>query len=132
MLFVKHAGHYLVSGGMLTIVGYVLIILLTSGLGINPYWANFYVYLAGVFVSYYLNAKIVFNDRIHFLSFLKFLLSFLVSYSANLLVLAFSMDFLLLGHWESQLIATLVYACIHFVLSRVYVFEWSSIQRPID
>ena len=124
MLLVKHAGRYLVSGGMLTIIGYVLIILLTSYFGINPYWANFCIYLTGVFVSYYLNAKIVFGDRLHSLSFLKFLLSFLISYLANLSALAFSMDFLLLEHWESQFIATVVYACIHFMLSRVYVFEW--------
>ncbi len=124
MLLVKHAGRYLVSGGMLTIVGYASIILLTSGFGINPYWANFYVYLTGIFISYYLNAKIVYGDRLSIVALSKFLLSFLISYSANLFALSFSMDFLLLGHWQSQLIATAVYACIHFVLSRAYVFEW--------
>lgn len=126
MLIVKHAGRYLVSGGMLTIVGYVSIILLTSDFGINPYWANFYVYLTGIFVSYYLNARIVFGDLIYALSFLKFLLSFFISYLANLFALVFSMDYLLLGHWKSQLIATAIYTCIHFVLSRAYVFEWQS------
>ncbi len=117
------------SGGMLTIVGYISIILLTSEFGINPYWANFYVYLMGIFVSYYLNARMVFGDRLYALSFLKFLLSFFLAYMANLSALAFSMDYLLLGHWKSQLIATAIYACVHFTLSRAYVFEWKSIKQ---
>lgn len=126
MLLVRHAGRYLLTGGMLTIIGYVSICLLTSLWGIDPYWANFDVYLAGVVVSYLLNARFVFRNRLDVISFLKFLFSFCVAYLANLFALALSLDWMLLGHWLSQLIATVVYTCVHFGLSRAYVFKWKS------
>lgn len=126
LLIFRHAGRYLLSGGALTIVGYAAIIFLTSVCGANPYWANFYVYIAGVLVSYWLNAKVVFLDRPDVMSFLKFLFSFCIAYAANLFALSVSLDWMLLDHWLAQLIATGVYACVHFGLSRAYVFKWQS------
>lgn len=123
MLF-RHAQRYLLSGGALTLVGYTAIIFLTSVCRADPYWANFGVYIAGVAVSYWLNAWIVFRDRLNVRSFLKFLFSFCLAYTANLVALSFTLERLHLDHWMSQLIATGVYCCLHFGLSRAYVFKW--------
>ena len=125
MLF-RHVARYLLSGGALTLVGYAAIIFLTSVCGVDPYWANFGVYVAGVVVSYWLHARVVFRDRPEVSSFLKFLLSFCLAYAANLAALAVALDRLHLAHWLAQLIATGVYCCVHFSLSRAYVFKWKS------
>ncbi|MBV5327767.1 MAG: GtrA family protein [Chlorobium sp.] len=123
-MFLRQAGRYLLSGGMLTVVGYAAIILLSTVFGLDPYWANFYVYVAGIIVSYWLNALIVFRNRPNVISFLKFLFSFLIAYAANIIALAVALDWMHLGHWLSQLLATVVYSCVHFGLSRTYVFKW--------
>jgi putative flippase GtrA len=123
MLF-RHAGRYLLSGGALTLGGYAAIIFLTAVCKADPYWANFGVYVAGVVVSYWLNARIVFKDSLDTKSFLKFLLSFCLAYGANLVTLAVALDHLHWPHWFSQLIATGVYCCVHFGLSRAFVFKW--------
>lgn len=122
MLLIRHASRYMFFGGMLTLVGYASIVLLTHVFGISPYLANAGVYIAGILASYWLNARLVFADSIRATSFIKFLISFLIAYFANLFVLAVGLDWLHLNLWQAQFVATAVYAVVHFFLSRKFVF----------
>ena len=124
MLLIKHAARYLLSGGALSIFGYASIILLTSEFGVDPYWANCFVYVSGVIVSYWLNARVVFRNELDTRSFLKFLFSFGFAYAANLLALSLTLNHLHFPHWLSQLVAMVMYSCVHFCLSRAFVFKW--------
>ncbi len=124
MTIIVHARRFLLTGGALTIVGYVAIVLLTTLFKLNPYIANISVYSAGVVVSYWLNAKIVFKDHLRIKSFIWFLCSFAVSYFANIATLIFSLKVLNLDVWISQLFAVMAYSSAHFLIGRTYVFQW--------
>ena len=116
-------GRYALSGGLLTVVGYCCILALTHLSGISPYSANLVVYLVGFFVSYWLNARIVFRKSPGAASFLRFVGSFALAYGANLLALSTSLEALKLGQWLAQLLATMIYVLVHFTVSRTYVFR---------
>ena len=130
-LLFLHTSRYILSGGTLTIFGYGAIILLTSIFKMNPYWANFIIYVAFLMVSYWLNARVVFHDTPDIMSFLRFLFSFFLAYTTNLIVLSITLNKMHIELWVSQLIATAAYSCVHFSLSRAYVFKWES-EHSLD
>src|SRR4051812_46146566 len=76
MSFIGQAMRFAMTGIVLTAFGYALIVSLTTIFGVGPYLANFLVYGAGLFFSYWVNARLVFRDRTRLKSFVKFLLSF--------------------------------------------------------
>jgi putative flippase GtrA len=129
MSFVGQAMRFAITGILITAIGYVSIVGLTTTFRLNPYIANFLVYAAGLFFSYWLNARFVFRGRKQMKSFVKFLFSFVVAYLANLAFLACALKLMLLSLWISQLLSIAVHAAVHFMLSRNYVFKRTPLIR---
>ena len=125
MSFIAQALRFAVTGILITTFGYVMMVSLTTAFGVGPYAANFLVYTGGLFFSYWVNARLVFRDRTRLKSFMKFLLSFVVAYLANLAILVLGLKVMLLNLWISQLLSIAVYAAVHFTLSRTFVFARS-------
>lgn len=115
--------HSIYLGLSLTMFGYTSINLLTLIFNFNPYIANLFVYFIGVFISYWINAKFIFNNNIELHSLIKFIFSFLIAYLANLIALYFSLHILKLNNWFAQLISLITYSCIHFLINRQYSFR---------
>ena len=123
MSVVEQALRFVAVGGLITTAGYASILALIALFGVDPYVANFAVYIAGLVISYGLHATFVFRGRTGTRSFVRFLVSFGVAYLANVATLTVGLKVLKASMWTSQLAAIAVYAVLHFLLSRAYVFE---------
>ena len=86
------------------------------------------VYIVGLTISYWLNARVVFRDNPDPMSFLKFIFSFCIALTVNLITLSITLNKMQFSYWISQLIAIAAYSSVHFILNRTYVFRWKEVN----
>jgi putative flippase GtrA len=114
---------YLIAGGINTAVGYGIFLLLFSVLGMNPQWANAISYGIALLVAFFLNKKFVFHggaltgDLIA-----RFLLSFILAFALNQVVLVFGYKILTLDARLAQMIAMISYTISFYCLNKFFVF----------
>lgn len=106
----------------LTILGVFLIFLFHDVLGINNYFALTLVYSLGAFLSFWLNASVVFHKKTSGIRLLRFSLGFLVSLSLSLFVfrVALDSDF---QHFKAQFLSVIAYSIVNFFFNKVYVYK---------
>ncbi len=117
--FIKYA----TIGLFNTFIGYGIIFILFY-FGIFPELSNFIGYFIGFFVSYFLNKKYNFKSKNeHKKDFPKFILSMIIAYLLNLLILIICYRFLGMNVYLSQILAGFVYMIVGYFLSKIWVFE---------
>ena len=115
---------FLLVGLLNTTTSYILIILLFSWLRLDFYFSNFIGYLFGFVISFILNKNFVFKVRGKGISqFLKFIISFGLSYFLNTSVLYISYDFMNLNKYFSLLLAAVTYTTSFFILCNCFTFR---------
>ena len=108
---------FLVVGGINTITTYVIYLGL---LLFFPYWAAFSIAFAlGVFLSYVLNALMVFDASLSWTGLTRFPLVYLFQYGAGLALLAFQVDMLAISERIAPLINVAILTPLTFLLVRL-------------
>ena len=108
------------SNTLLTYLFYVLLIKLE----LDYKLALFFVYLFGIIFGYLLNRYWTFSsNKQHRLSFIKYLMWYIIVFILNLLFLIFLVDFLLLNPIYSQLFVVLIISLVSFLVQKNWVFS---------
>lgn len=95
--------------------------------------ANVFGYAVGLIVSYSLNSTWTFEFKGHQLSALKrFLISFLVSYVANILVVMTCIKILDWNSYVAQALGMPAYTITNFLLCKYYAFKTQDVSRECD
>jgi putative flippase GtrA len=127
-VFQAEFGRFLCVGAFNTVVGYLLYWALLSVL---PYGAAYTLsYAVGVFISYLLNCRFVFQRKPSWGGALRFPLVYLVQYVLGLGLLAVFVERL---HWDRRLAAVAVICCsvpLTFVLSRAIIRSTPECPSP--
>ena len=113
-------GKYLLVGVVNTLIGFGFIFLFVF-LGLGAELANLLGYCIGITCSYFLNKYFTFKARAKN-DFLKFILSMLLAYGVNLLVLIVCFRFLSWDIYLSQCLAGVSYTLVGFLLSKGFVW----------
>ncbi|GGH64005.1 membrane protein [Paenibacillus silvae] len=123
MLLTKHLNKeflkFLISGGINTLATYLMYLLL---LHFYNYSISYSIsYVAGIFLSYYLNSVFVFKEKISFRKFLKFPLVYIVQYLVNMLMMYILVEFAQMLAQIVPLVAMVVTVPITFLLSKMII-----------
>ncbi|MEK4529087.1 GtrA family protein [Paenibacillus sp. FSL H8-0104] len=123
MLLTKHLNKeflkFLISGGINTLATYLMYLFL---LLFYNYSLSYSVsYIAGIFLSYYLNSVFVFKEKISFRKFLKFPIVYLVQYIVNMLMLYVLVEYAQFNVQIVPLVAMIITVPITFILSKMII-----------
>lgn len=119
---------YAGSGVINTIIGFV-VIFCAMALGFSPMISNVLGYASGLMLGFAFSRKFVFRSNGHFVTeSVRYLISFIISFLFNLMVLRLAMDFLNLNAVISQLAAAAGYTLVMYILTRLFVFEPKAIS----
>jgi putative flippase GtrA len=106
-----------------TLVGVGTLLAARDIFGMSDYVANAIGYVVGLIFSFLVNRGFTFADRNSMaVTAPRFLLAFVISYAANLLVLAIALDGLGLHPNLAQACAIVTYSATFFLLCRLFVF----------
>jgi len=115
------------AGGFNTAVTYFLFILLIK-IGIQYKLALTLDYAVGLILGYLLNKYWVFNKNEKVQSLIKYLLSYILIFLVNLILLWFSIEFCKANAIFSQLLIILIISIIGFVFQNFWVFTNKKIK----
>jgi putative flippase GtrA len=114
---------YLIVGVGNSVVGLCTIFGLKV-VGFNDVFSNLTGYAVGLLLSFLLNRNWTFSDRMaHKASFLKFLFVTALAYSANLLVVLFSINIMGINGYLGQSAGLPVYTALSYLGCRWFVFS---------
>lgn len=99
----------------------IIYLLMTHGTTLLP--ANFLGYAAGITVNFLLNSGITFKKRVSLTSFFRFLLSCLIAYLVNLMVIVSILAFLPEKTFFSQLAGMVFYTLTNFFLNKHWAMK---------
>lgn len=115
---------YVIAGIINTIIGYSIFIYLVYVLEINPFYSNITSYIIALFVAFILNKYFVFNvEDKQIKRFIMFIISFIIAYSINLVVLFLSLNIFNLNPAIAQIFAMIFYTFIFYLLNKFIVFK---------
>lgn len=113
---------YGLIGILNTTVGLACIFLL-MWLGVSVYWANFFGYALGLFISFALNCKFTFRQHHTKTKFIKFAIGVMIAYLINLIavytVLQISPD----SKHIAQLTGVIFYTIFGFLLNKFWALK---------
>ena len=112
---------FVFCGGMGTITNFVFS--LAVSMALNPSVSYVFGYGISLFVTYSLNAKLIFYHKISYLGFIKFCISYLPNF---LILFAFVLAFLNLLHWNKIVVyalAGMLGLPITFLLVKIFAFN---------
>mgnify|MGYP000668591085 FL=1 len=113
---------FFIVGASNTLLAYLLYVVLFK-LGIDYKLALFFVYLFGILFGYLLNRYWTFSsNKQHRLSFIKYVVLYLVVFILNILFLIFLVDFLLLDPIYAQFFIVLIISLASFLVQDTWVF----------
>jgi putative flippase GtrA len=113
---------FFIVGVSNTLLTYLLYVVLFK-LGIDYKYSLFFVYFFGIIFGYVLNRYWTFSiNKQHRLSFIKYLILYIVVFIINLLFLIFLVDFLMFNPIYSQLFVILILSLVSFLVQKNWVF----------
>ena len=122
---------FFIVGASNTLLTYLLYVVLLK-LGTDYKFSLFFVYLFGIIFGYLLNRYWTFASNKHRLSFIKYVVLYIVVFILNGLFLIFSVDFLLLDPIYSQFFILLIISLLSFVVQSNWVFVIQDEKKPIN
>jgi putative flippase GtrA len=118
---------FLIVGVANTGLGYAVIFACMYLAGLNPELSNAAGYAVGLISSYFLNRHFTFRStQPRSVEFVRFVMVFLASYTANLAVLIVLVRALAVHASLSQVIAGIVYIGTAYILNKHYAFSASN------
>lgn len=113
---------YAGSGVINTLVGFSVIFLM-MGVGVSPLVSNIAGYSVGFVLGFVVSKKIVFRSNGDFIwESVRYLVSFLLAFTLNLVVLHVLLTWTKLPPVLSQVVAAICYTTSMYCLTRYYVF----------
>ncbi|TKI05844.1 GtrA family protein [Martelella alba] len=113
---------YCLVGAVNTLVC-ALVIFLLMYLGCSIYISNVFGYIAGVVFSYLLNSIFTFSNKISLQSSFRFLISVLLSYFVNLIVITVALYYFPENHYTVQLFGMIAYTLVGFVINKKWAMK---------
>ncbi|CAH1223444.1 GtrA family protein [Paenibacillus sp. JJ-223] len=110
---------FVISGGLNTLATYLMYLFLLMFLNYSLAYSISYV--AGIFLSYYLNTVFVFKEKVSFKKFLKYPIVYLVQYAVNMLLLYVLVEYVQLYVEIVPLISMVVTIPVTFLLSKMII-----------
>lgn len=118
---------FLTVGAFNTVLGYAVIFSAMYGLGFSPELSNAIGYAVGFAFSFVLSKVFTFRSvGKPSAELVRFLIVFLVAYSANLITLYILIHSLSFHEGFSQLLAGVIYILFSYLLNSRYVFTQST------
>ena len=122
---------FFIVGASNTLLVYLLYVVLIK-LGLDYKLALFFDYLFGIIFGYLLNRYWTFASNKHRLSFIKYVVLYIVVFILNILFLILLVDFLLLDPIYSQFFILLIISLLSFVVQSNWVFVIQDEKKPIN
>ena len=113
---------FFIVGASNTLLVYLLYVVLIK-LGLDYKLALFFDYLFGILFGYLLNRYWTFASNKHRLSFIKYVVLYIVVFILNILFLILLVDFLLLDPIYSQFFIVLIISLVSFLVQNTWVFS---------
>ena len=113
---------FFIVGASNTLLVYLLYVALIK-LGLDYKLALFFDYLFGIIFGYLLNRYWTFASNKHRLSFIKYVVLYIVVFILNILFLILLVDFLLLDPIYSQFFIVLIISLVSFLVQNTWVFS---------
>jgi len=118
MFLMRYAG----SGAINTVIG-IICIFSSMALGLSPVSSNVIGYCMGFVLGFVFSRRFTFCSNGHFLTEgVRYLISFLASFSCNLLILKLVL-FYGVNPFISQFVAAFTFSSVMYILSRLFVFD---------
>jgi len=113
---------YAGSGVINTIIGFIVIFSAVAW-GVSPVLSNVAGYAVGFLFGFIFSKRFVFRSNGHFVSeSIRYLVAFIISFVFNLLLLSLAMNYLNIHIVASQVIASVGYTALMYILTRLFVF----------
>jgi putative flippase GtrA len=112
---------FVFCGGMGTLTNFICSLLISTVL--NPSISYICGYATGIFITYSLNAKLIFKTKLSVTQFVKFIISYIPNF---LILFSFVLVFLNIAGWNKIIVygmAGLLGLPVTFILVKVMVFE---------
>ena len=122
---------FFIVGASNTLLVYLLYVALIK-LGLDYKLALFFNYLVGIFFGYLLNRYWTFAGNKHRLSFIKYIVLYIVVFLLNFLILILSVDFLVLDPIYSQFFIIGIISLVSFAVQKTWVFGIKEEKKPIN
>src|SRR5579863_10117271 len=113
---------YLFVGGFNTVMS-IAVFSALLWLGMHYMLASSTTYIFGVLEGYTLNSILVFREKPHFKSLLRFTLVYCISLVLNLLLMDLQVELLHMGKLVAQIITCMVLIILNFYLVKVFVYR---------
>jgi len=91
--------------------------------GLSLYVSNALGYIVGIIFSFILNSIFTFSAKLSVKSFIKFIISCLICYFANLLAIKFSLSLVPQHVYLAQLSGMAVYTITGFFINKYWVMK---------
>jgi putative flippase GtrA len=115
---------FLIVGVVNTLLGYGVIMFLSVRVGASPIVANISGYVIGGVCSYFLNHGFAFASRqMHMFAVPRFVLTWVLCYLLNLVVLLTCLSTFNLPANLSQALSVIIYTVAFYMASRSFVFR---------
>ena len=122
---------FFIVGASNTLLVYLLYVALIK-LGLDYKLALFFDYLVGILLGYSLNRYWTFSGYKHRLSFIKYIVLYIVVFLLNFLILILSVDFLVLDPIYSQFFIIGIISLVSFAVQNTWVFGIKEEKKPIN
>lgn len=124
----KEVIHYIIFGGLTTVVNIVVFFLLESGLSWPYLWANAIAIAAAVLFAYITNKLFVFESKTttvwaDFLEFLRFIGFRLLSGVIDMLAMWLLVDGLGQDTDLSKILTQVIVVVLNYIFSKLYIFN---------
>lgn len=111
---------FILCGGIGTLTNFFISIFMSNK--VNPTLAYVIGYSISLFVSYYLNAKLIYKDNIIFSKFYKFVISYIPNFIILLSFVVIFLNFFHINKIVVYLLSSLFGLPITYIMVRVYAF----------
>ncbi len=115
---------YILAGLLNTLATYITSIILLKIFNLFLVLSNFFGYIVGIIVSFYLNRNFVFKSKEAKIKkqFYKFIFACIVSYFINLIFLIIFSYVFEFNAYISQILSMMTYSLSFYFLSNKYIF----------
>lgn len=120
---VKEYANFLICGAANTVLTYALYALFMLAMSYKLSYSLSYV--CGIIISYYLNSRFVFKEKVSFIKFIQYPVVYIVQYLLGIIVLYICVDILGVSKWLAPVVVIILSLPVTFLLSKFII------KRPI-
>ena len=112
-------------GSINTLTTYLIIVFLYEIINVNIFISNFSGYIFGLIVSFFLNRSFVFKIKRNklYTQVYKFIVTFVVSYSINIIVLFILNNLIKINSYFSIIFSSFFYTITFYILCNIFAFR---------